>query len=115
MTDVRFIKKIRATRGTRYDLFKGRDTQFVLDFLKLRQKFILNCRYTPPKFDIQRYKNRKLNDYFTPALSRKNLSMAGVEIKKALSDKFEQMLEPNEAFTLKIIQTLVEKEDYSIM
>ena len=47
MTDVRFTDKIRATLGTRYDLFKGRDNRFKLDYFEHQKIFILNCKYTP--------------------------------------------------------------------
>ena len=98
MTEVRFTDKIRATLGTRYDLFKGRGNRFKLELFEFQKRFILNCKYIPLSlFDINQ--TRKLNDYLTPSLSREISSLAGKRFEKELIEKIKTMLNSKEELT----------------
>ena len=112
MTDIRFTKEIRATLGTRFDVFKNRDQSFKNYYFQHQRRLILNCKYISL---FGHFGKKKLDDYFKPSYSRKNFSLAGKKIDKELYKELEDMAEIKDKYTLEALKSIVHEGHYSIL
>ena len=89
VSDIRFTKNICATLGTSYDVLKGRNDNFKLNFFHRQKRFILNYKYNPL---IGYFGNKNLGDFFLPAIHRQNSSLAGKKIDNKLYKEIERIM-----------------------